>query len=133
MSLGRNTFRPYLEYGENFEPTLDYINLFKLGGLGRLSGLGTNELLGEKLALARLLYYYRLTGFRAAGFSVQIYTGTSIEAGNVYSIDQPITGSSLLTGWSLFVGANTPIGPLFLGYGRTEGRDRFYLNIGDRF
>jgi NTE family protein len=133
MSFGRSTFTPFVEYGENFDSTLDYLNLFKLGGLGRLSGLGNDELLGEKMALARLLYYYRLTGFRAAGFSVQVYTGASLEAGNVYSIDQPITGSSLLTSWSLFVGADTPLGPLFLGYGRTEDRDRFYLNIGDRF
>jgi len=133
FTVGRSTFTPFLEYGENFESTLDYLNLFKLGGLGRLSGLGNNELLGEKIALARLLFYYRLTGFRAAGFSVRIYAGTSLEAGNVYAIDQPITGSSLLTGWSLFVGADTPLGPLFLGFGRTEDRDRFYLNIGDRF
>jgi len=133
FSLGRNTFTPYLEYGENFESTADYLNLFKLGGLGRLSGLGHNELLGEKIAFARLLYYYRLTGFQAAGFSVRIFAGASLEAGNVYAIDQSVTGSSLLSSWSLFVGADTPLGPLFFGYGRTEDRDRFYLNIGDRF
>ncbi len=133
MSFGRNTFTPYLEYGENFESTLDYLNLFKLGGLGRLSGLGDNELLGEKMALARLLYYRRLTGFRAAGFRVEVYAGASLEAGNVYTHDESITSSSLRTGWSLFVGADTPLGPLFLGYGRSEDRDRFYLTIGDRF
>lgn len=133
ISFGKSTFAPYLEYGENFESTLDYLNLFKIGGLGRLSGLGDNELLGEKLALARLLYYYRLTEFRAAGFSVQLYAGASLEAGNVYAREESITGSSLLTAWSLFVGANTPMGPVFLGYGRTEDRDRFYLMIGDRF
>ena len=133
LSFGRNTLTPYLEYGENFESTLDYLNLFKLGGLGRLSGLGDNELLGEKMALARLLYYYRLTEFRAAGFSVELYTGASLEAGNVYAREESITGSSLLTAWSLFVGANTPLGPVFVGYGRSEDRDRFYLAIGDRF
>jgi len=133
MSFGKSTFAPYLEYGENFESTLDYLNLFKLGGLGRLSGLGDNELLGEKMALARLLYYYRLANFHAAGFSVQLYAGASLEAGNVYAGDESITGSSLLAGWNLFVGANTPLGPVFLGYGRTEDRDRFYLSIGDRF
>ena len=63
---------------------------------GRLSGLGDNELLGEKMALARLLYYYRLTDFHAAGFSVQLYAGASLEAGNVYARDESITGSSLL-------------------------------------
>jgi len=25
------------------------------------------------------------------------------------------------------------LGPVFLGYGRSEDRDRFYLAIGDRF
>ena len=133
ISFGRNTFTPYLEYGENFEDTLDYLNLFKLGGLGRLSGLGDNELLGEKMALARLLYYRRLTGFQAAGFSVRIYAGASLEAGNVYAREASITTSSLRTAWSLFVGGDTPLGPLFLGYGRSEDRDRFYLTIGDRF
>ncbi len=133
MSFGHNTLTPYLEYGENFEATTDYLNLFKLGGLGRLSGLGDNELLGEKMALARLLYYYRLTNFHAAGFRVQLYAGASLEAGNVYTKNESITGSSLRTAWSLFVGANTPLGPIFLGYGRSEDRDRFYLTIGDRF
>jgi len=133
FSLGHNTLTPYLEYGENFESTTDYLNLFKLGGLGRLSGRGDNELLGEKLALARLLYYYRLTNFHAAGFHFQLYAGASLEAGNVYAREESITGSSLLTAWSLFVGADTPLGPVFLGYGRSEDRDRFYLAIGDRF
>ncbi len=133
MSFGRNTLTPYLEYGENFETTLDYLNLFKLGGLGRLSGLGDNELLGEKIALARLLYYYRVTDFRAAGFGVQLYVGASLEAGNVYARHEPITGSSLLTAWSLFIGSDTPLGPVYLGYGRSEDRDRFYFTIGDRF
>jgi NTE family protein len=133
ISFGQNTLTPHIEYGQNFDSTLDYLNLFKLGGLGRLSGLGDNELLGEKMALARLLYYYRLTNFRAAGFSVQLYAGASLEAGNVYAREESITGSSLLTAWSLFVGADTPLGPVLLGYGRSEDRDRFYLSIGDRF
>jgi NTE family protein len=133
FSFGRNTIRPHLEYGENSEPTTVYLDLFKLGGLGRLSGLGDNELLGDKVALGRVLVYRRLTEFYAAGFGIQIYAGASLEAGNVYARDEPVTGSSLLTAWSLFCGADTPLGPLFLGYGRTEDRGRYYLMIGDRF
>lgn len=133
FSFGRNTIRPYLEYGENFEPTGDYINLFKLGGLGRLSGLGDDELLGEKVALARLLGQRRLTGFRLAGINVEIYAGVTLEAGNVYAADEAISSSSLRTAWSGFVGANTPLGPVYVGYGRSASRDRFYLLIGDRF
>ncbi len=33
-----------------------------------------------------------------------------------------------------FIGAETPIGPLYMGYGYTEGgRSRWYLAIGDHF
>ena len=133
FSFGRNTFTPYLEYGENLEPTENYLDLFKIGGLGRLSGLGDNELLGEKIALARLLAYRRLTGFRAAGLQLDIYAGLSIEAGNAYGLEESITSSSLLSSWGLFIGADTPLGPFFLAYGRTEDRGRYYLAIGDRF
>lgn len=133
FSFGRNSFTPYLEYGENFEPTSNYLNLFKLGGLGRLSGLGNNELLGEKVALARILAYRRLTGFQVAGLRVDIYAGATIEAGNAYSLGDSITASSLLTSWTAFVGADTPLGPIFLGYGRTEDRGRYYLTVGDHF
>ena len=133
FSFGKNTITPYLEYGENAESTVNYLDLFKLGGLGRLSGLGDGELLGEKLAFGRLLYYHRITNFHAAGFRVRVFGGGTLEAGNVYDKNESITGSSLMTSWSLFVGADTPLGPLFLGYGRTEDRGRFYLAIGDHF
>jgi NTE family protein len=133
FSFGKNTITPYLEYGENAETTANYLDLFKLGGIGRLSGLGDRELLGEKLAFGRLLYYHRITNVHAAGFSVRVFGGASLEAGNVYDKAEAITGSSLLTAWSLFVGADTPLGPLFLGYGRSEDRGRFYLAIGDHF
>jgi len=133
FSFGKNTITPYLEYGENAHSTSNYLDLFNLGGLGRLSGLGDGELLGEKLAFGRLLYYYRITNVHAAGFSVRLFGGASLEAGNVYNKEDAITGSSLLTSWSLFVGADTPLGPLFLGYGRSEDRNRFYFAIGDHF
>jgi NTE family protein len=132
-SFGELTLAPYFEYGENLEDTLDLVDLFPLGGLFRLSGLGQHELLGERVALARLQAYWRLFGLDLAGLKVRLYTGLSLEAGNVY-FEDPITGNSLLYGGSVWVGAMTPFGPARLAYGLTEGsRDRFYLQIGDRF
>jgi NTE family protein len=58
----------------------------------------------------------------------------SLEAGNVYSREDAITWDSLRYGGTLFAGAETPLGPAYLGWGWTEpDRDRFYLVIGDRF
>ncbi len=126
-SFGELTLTPHLEYGENFEDTLDLLDLYPLGGLFRLSGLGQNELLGERAALATLQAYWRLFGLDLAGLKVRLYTGLSLEAGNVY-FDDPITADSLLYGGSVWVGAMTPFGPARLAYGLTEGgRDRFYI------
>lgn len=132
-SFGELTLTPYLEYGENLEDTLDLLDLYPLGGLFRLSGLGQHELLGERVALARLQAYWRLFGLDLAGLKVRLYTGLSLEAGNVY-FDDPITADSLLYGGAVWVGAMTPFGPARLAYGLAEGgSDRVYFQIGDRF
>ena len=133
-SMGEYTLVPYLEYGENLEEVESLLDVFALGGIGRLSGLAENELLGEKVALARLLGYRRLWGLDLAGMRVRFYAGVSLEAGNVYDRDASVTWDSLLTGWGVFAGATTPLGPVYLNYGRVEGgRDRVYFAIGERF
>ena len=134
VSFGEITLNPHLEYGENLEPASSVPDLFPLGGIGRLSGLGTNELLGERVVLARLLAYHRLWHMTFASLRIQFYGGLSLETGNVYDEGQAMTWDSLLAGGGIFLGANTPIGPAYLGYGWTEsGRDRVYFAIGDRF
>jgi len=133
-SFGELTLMPYLEYGENLENTLDVLDVFPLGGLYRLSGLGYEELLGQRVVLARLQSYWRLFGLDLAGLRIRLYSGASLEAGNAYFEDQPITSDSLLIGGSAWIGAMTPLGPARIAFGLTEGgRNRFYIAIGDRF
>ncbi len=132
-SSGKYSFIPYLEYGDNFGGTSSIFDLFTLGGPGRLSGLGFDELVGEKLALARFVLRRQLFSQDLAGIRLRFYAGMSLEAGNVYDHDDSIDFDSLMNSWSLFVGAETPIGPLFVGYGYTDGDDRVYLAIGQYF
>ena len=133
-SMGEFTLAPSFEYGENLEPAESFFDLFFLGGFGRLSGLGFEELFGEKVALARLVGYRRLWHLDLAGMKIRLYAGGSLEAGNTYSYEQSVDLSSMLTSWSVFVGADTFIGPAFLAYGYTEGgRDRVYFSIGHEF
>jgi NTE family protein len=133
-SFGENTIVPAIEYGDNLDPVESFFDVFFMGGLGRLSGLGTRELFGDKIALARLVAYRRLIRFEAAGLKVKIYAGLSLEAGNAYPGDEDISWGNMLKGGSLFIGGDTFIGPVIFAYGRTEGnRDRFYFAIGDHF
>jgi NTE family protein len=134
-SFGENTIVPYVEYGENLEDIQSFFSLYELGGLFRLSGLGTKELLGDRMALARILAYRRLFNFQMAGINVRVYAGASFEAGNAFFIfDTPMTWDNAIKAGSVFVGADTFLGPAILAYGFAEdGRRRVYLAIGDRF
>ena len=119
---------------EALSPAESFFNAFFMGGLGRLSGLGNNELFGDKIALAKLVAYRRLLRFEAAGLQVKIYAGLTLEAGNAYFDDENISWGNMLMGGSVFIGGDTFIGPIIFAYGLTEGnRDRFYFAIGDRF
>jgi len=133
-SMGKFTLMPYVEYGENLDPFESFFSLYSLGGLLRLSGLGTHELLGEKIAFARFVGYRQLFRMELAGMKIRIYAGLSLEAGNAYFAEESVSWGSMLKGFTVFVGGDTFVGPVILAYGRTDGnRDRFYLAIGDRF
>ena len=133
-SFGKNTIVPAVEYGDNLGPLDSFFNLYFMGGLFRLSGLGNQELFGNSVALARVVGYRELFRFEVAGLKTKIYAGFSLEAGNAYFVGQDISWDNSRKGGSVFVGGDTFLGPIIFAYGRTEGnRDRFYLAIGDRF
>lgn len=134
FSLGRSTLRPSIEVARNFDEGANLFHVHWLGGMFRLSGLGRDELWGDKLVLARCAYYFKLVGLDLGSLSTRVFAGASLEAGNTYQWDDPVTLDSLRTGGALFVGAHTAIGPIYLAYGYTEpGRNRVYLSVGQVF
>jgi NTE family protein len=105
--------------------------LAPLGGFTNLSGYNERELLGENAALFRTVYYRRL-GDSGQLFSVPAFVGGSLEAGNVYvDRDDFISLDNLIFAGSIFVGIDSPFGPIFLAYGRADtGESSLYLNFG---
>jgi NTE family protein len=105
--------------------------LAPLGGFTNLSGYNERELLGENAALFRTVYYRRL-GDSGQLFSVPAFIGGSLEAGNVYADrDDFISFENLIFAGSVFVGLDSPFGPIFLAYGRADtGESSLYLNFG---
>ena len=100
-----------------------------LGGFGQLSGIGESERVGTRSVLARALFYRRLNGMGLG--TVPLYLGGSIEAGqNWLPIEHPSVGDLDYAG-SVFLGADTILGPVFLGYGRvSSGEGATFLRIG---
>jgi NTE family protein len=64
----------------------------------------------------------------------RMYAGFSVETGNVYNTGDPVTWPSLRLSGSIFVGADTILGPAYLSYGYNEnGQQSGYVIIGRRF
>jgi len=100
-----------------------------LGGFLNLSGFPDQELAGTQVAHARLVYYRRF-GDLARLFSLPAYIGGSLEAGNVSFDRSDMSLDSTIFAGSAFLAVDTPLGPLFLGYGRAaRGEDSFYLSF----
>ena len=105
-------------------------NLFRLGGLFKLSGYQMDELSGQQLGLMRLFYMRRIGNFNL----VPTYLGASLEAGNTWQDTDDIEFSNLIGAGSLFIGLDTFIGPLYIAYGVAENsHDSFYLYLGKIF
>jgi NTE family protein len=101
-----------------------------LGGLGNLSGYGERQLAGPQLFLARTLLMRRMGEVNQL-FSLPTYLGVSVEAGNVWQRRADFELDDLIYSGAFYVGVSTPLGPIFLGYGRSsEGEDSVYLNFG---
>lgn len=105
------------------------VDPFLLGGLFNLSGLREGQLSGSYLGLARAVYYHRLTTIPLIGGA--IYAGGSLEAGNTWKQRDMVSAKDLTKAGSIFVAADTFIGPIYFAYGRASGnQSSFYLFVG---
>ncbi len=113
---------------------LDTANLFRLGGPFRLSGLLRGALTGDNMLLSRAVYYNEIDRFGPAFLDTPLYLGGSLEYGNVFEDTDDIKIDDMLVGTSLFLGADTYLGPMYLGYGYTEGGSHaLFLLVGGLF
>jgi NTE family protein len=127
-SFGRNTVSAGLRGGSGFNGDLPFYDLYAIGGLFNLSGYRVNQLQGQSTALGRLMYYYRAATISFIG---NIYAGASLEAGNVYGAFPEAAQTGLKYAGSLFLGADTIIGPAYVAYGHADGSNSaFYLYLG---
>jgi NTE family protein len=134
MTAGRNTVYLSVEASDVISGDTMLDNLYTLGGFLRLSGLYPNQLIGERGGIARVMYYRELTKFNLGSMTQRMFAGASIETGNVYNQGDPVTWPSLRLSGSIFVGADTILGPAYLGYGYDQsGQESAYLVIGRRF
>jgi len=105
-----------------------YFDQATAGGFLNLSGLKPGELRGQFGGVARIVVFQRLAKFNSL-IGTGIYGGGSVETGNTWN--DSVTLSNLRFAGSLFISADTLIGPLYLGYGLADGgHGTAYLSLG---
>jgi NTE family protein len=130
-TYGENTFLAGVKLSRPFgnsEPALELFD--SIGGFGNLSGFSESSRFGLANGLARIAYYRR---FRRADvlFDSPVYLGATLERGNAWFDPKEACLCDALTAGSIFVGAETILGPMYLGFGRaSSGDDAVYLSFG---
>jgi NTE family protein len=103
---------------------------FNLGGFLNLSGTPPGAVSGASTAFVGALAYYNM-GTLPRGVGRNWYAGGSLEAGNAWRGINGLGTRGVRKAASVFVGIDSLIGPLYLGYGRTFGGDSaLYLFLG---
>lgn len=116
-SFGPHTVQVNAAGGSDLGSDLPPYDAFVLGGPFRLSGYRIGQFAGQNMAFGSLVYYNqirRLPSLLGSG----VYAGASVEAGRVGGLNT-VSGASTGTLWSgsVFIGAETFLGPAYLGYG----------------
>ena len=131
-SVGDHTFNVAFKAGGKLGgKELPAYSWFQWGGFLQQSGYKTGQLYGNSMTYGRAMYYHRIMrGTMLDG----AYGGVSLEMGRYGVPLLPDAPSGVLTSGSLFIGADTPIGPAYLGYGRAaDGNQSFYFFLGKAF
>jgi NTE family protein len=127
---GRHTMLTSLRWDATVSGVAADSRLYRMGGFFDISGLNRNQLSGQHATRVGAAYYRRigdLTLFPA-------FAGMSIELGNVWDTREDISAGDAVLGGSFWAGVDTPVGPVYVGYGRAEGgEDAFYVSLGRVF
>jgi NTE family protein len=138
MSRGRNTLLLWMSGGTTLDgdvkPT-DVQDFYSLGGFFNLSGLAPLSLLGPNYAIARAIYFRKISRGGEGFFEFPVYVGLSLEAGNTWVHRGDISYASAHKDASLFLAFDTFLGPVYLGSGY-DGQTHnagYYLFLGRTF
>jgi NTE family protein len=133
FSFGDNTITGTAKFGTTWNDSRP-IPTFSLGGFLDLSGRIPDERAGPHMLFGSLIYYHRVANPRFLSLNLPVYVGGSLEAGNTFDERSDIDFDELLIAGSVFLGMDTPIGPIYLAYGLSEqGESSPYFFLGQIF
>ncbi|WP_277761134.1 patatin-like phospholipase family protein [Pseudomonas sp. A34-9] len=133
MSRGPDTLILGGRYGRTLDDANVVTSSFLLGGARQLSGFREDAISGQNVSLMRAVYYRRLTPRSYLPLDFPLYAGASLERGRAWNNDNEFD-SGYINAASVFIGFDTPLGPLNFSYGLNDANEQaVYLNLGQTF
>ncbi|CRI55932.1 patatin-like phospholipase family protein [Pseudomonas sp. CCOS 191] len=133
ISSGPNTLVLGGRYGRTLDDAEVVTSSFVFGGARQLSGFRQDSISGQNMSLLRMVYYRRLTPRAYLPLDFPLYLGGSLERGRAWNNDNEFD-SGYINAASIFLGLETPLGPLNLSYGANDAHEKaVYLNLGHTF
>ncbi|MBM7037839.1 patatin-like phospholipase family protein [Vibrio ulleungensis] len=110
-------------------------NPYSIGGFLNLSGTPRNSNFGRNKLFSDIVYRYKLMDNDFGLFKSPVYLGGSIEYGGVWSDPRTqIDEAPLFVAGSVFMGIDSPLGPIILAYGLAESSmSSVYFIVGNSF
>jgi len=112
-SFGAHTFNAHARVDVADLGQLDNVPRYTLGGFHELSRYYKDQLEGNVVALLRLDWYMRQS--QALALTRGLFIGATLEFGNAWLRRSDIRATDLRSGMSVYLGADTGIGPLYFG------------------
>lgn len=129
-SFGKNTLVGRARLGSSFGSDMPFYDQFALGGFQELSGYANEQFRGNQIAFGGLFYYRQLATLPPP-LGRGIYLGGSLEVGSIRDTLDFLTEAKTRFGSSIFLGADTWLGPAYLGVGvGDEGDATGYFLLG---
>ena len=128
-SWGPHTLNAFATGGSSLGSDMPAYESFTLGGPLRLSAYRINEFSGREFAFGRLMYYNRILPLPDL-LGTGIYIGGSAEVGRISNRVDSLPSPGTVWSSSVFLGADTALGPAYVGVGVGAGRWSLYLLLG---
>ncbi len=133
FSFGLSTIMLSVDFGTNPQ-TIPPERYFVLGGMFDLSGFQPGGLAASDFVIGRMAYYRELAALGGAFAKFNLFGGTSLQAASIKSDFASIPDDSGILAGLVFIGADTPLVPIYFGFGlNNEQQNSFYLNMGRIF
>ena len=129
-SFGSHAFQFGLRYHVTTSGLAPLQSVYRLGGFTRLIGFTPNELTGQDYGVLLGGYSYQL----GEVFGQKALVGGTLEYGNVWQDRSDMDFNDGILNGSLFIGADTWLGPMMFGIGAREGGYKsLFMTLGETF